>query len=82
MDRQIYGSEKPLVLTDLISSLRYELLEISEPREKIIEIKKHLNNEMMDYYTLQSIIDILASISQDKKYREISILKNKLFQYP
>lgn len=81
MDRQIYDSEKPLVLEDHLSSFRCELLEISEPREKIIEIKKHLNNERIDYHTLQSIIDILVSVPKSKEYKEISILKNKLFQH-
>lgn len=71
MDRQIYGSEKPLVLRDFISSLRYDLLEIAEPKEKI--------DEKIDYHSLQSIIDILVSIPQNNEYKEILRLRDKLF---
>lgn len=79
MDRQIWNSAKSVTTGDFISALACELPNIVEPREKINKIKKHLNNEKLDYHSLQSIINILVSIPQNNKYKEILRLRHKLF---
>lgn len=79
MEKDQQSSKKHInYLTDFISVLKEELEEIDVPQAKIKEIKAYLETELLDYQSLQAIIDLTASINSDKENIKLRRLLNHL----
>lgn len=78
MDKQINYLEKITTITDLISQLEGELSKTSISDEKATEIKGYLDNNKMDYHSLQAIMNIMASIPEVNRNEKLKSILSQL----
>lgn len=78
MDKQIRNQGQSIKIADFIAVLEIELSGNKTLEEKATDIKEHLNSKNMDYYTLQTIIDILVSIPETNRNESIARVFNQL----